>query len=925
MDQDSEEDASDKKLFAELEAAEKIEDSQNQSETSDLDEAEEAAAAAKRNVVINIWGRHGRKVKVHKGKARKSASRKRRSQKSKARKPVNKATRKLKAFLRRKFGGSKAALKSFLRLKFRGNRKAQKAWIRRKFGAKASLRKARKSGKGKARKSGKKSLNKRSKKIHRNGRKIKKLGKKIMKSKAGKVYKVLIAQIRAIARKSAKAIASLERRISKLKNGKGGSKGKSGLRGPRGPRGFPGKNGAALSAAKLKSYDARLNAADKKIAKLSKKARIAGPRGPRGKNGKRGPRGLPGKNGKDSTSLDKAFIAKQMAKFAKQFNQKIAAVAKAARAGNAQALKQIARVSVKLGNQIQSAAKSLNSKIRAARSTTSQMIKATRKALSKQISRVRKMKGPRGAPGKNGKRGARGARGAVGARGPRGFAGARGPQGPRGAPGAPGSGPDTSLIDVCGVSGGDDSSCSRNPGTGFAYAVGDPHYRTWDGAHFDIQPHTYWGEIVLVQHRRMGGGDIEVQTATVPWFHNSWSESEHGHGGPKGNTALAIAAWGNVMVFYARNHLQSYFLNGNQVTWPNHGWTTIAEGIRVAKSGGHFNILIDNGKGRLQLWGYQVGGNNMDIYGHASSSWATGKSLTGAWGDWNGNAGNDQSLINQLNAQGKLSVLGTPRSYFKNKTPRSNPNGQFLLAFDMELDASQNHVIPGKTITMDIQQPTKECPAKAAIVEKTCKGTYGGFHESCSSDICLGVKPEEAGREAHKGQVDAKQIKLLPQQGEKQAGDTCMLLREVKEIKGLPETGGNSFSFATFIKQEGENLQGTIAKKGDEWALESNAQGDIVFTSNGASCTAKSAIGRKYKNIIAVSSGTDRAIKVYVDGKVACAARGKVFDKPLDAPVQLGSISSHIDAKIAKPVYVASGVRSNEIGLFSGKPKCLGA
>ena len=85
------------------------------------------------------------------------------------------------------------------------------------------------------------------------------------------------------------------------------------------------------------------------------------------------------------------------------------------------------------------------------------------------------------------------------------------------------------MLDVCGVSGGDDSSCSRNAGTALAYSVGDPHYRTWDGAQFDIQPHTYWGEIVLVQHRRMGGGDIEVQTAAVPWGHNSWSESRKGH------------------------------------------------------------------------------------------------------------------------------------------------------------------------------------------------------------------------------------------------------------------------------------------------------------------------------------------------------------------------------------------------------------
>ncbi len=223
--------------------------------------------------------------------------------------------------------------------------------------------------------------------------------------------------------------------------------------------------------------------------------------------------------------------------------------------------------------------------------------------------------------------------------------------------------------------------------------MGDPHYRTWDGAQFDIQPHTYWGEIVLVQHRRMGGGDIEVQTAAVPWGHNSWSESTHHTPYPKGNSALAIAAWGNVFVFYARNHLNLYFLNGRQVHWHNHGWTRIAEGTTVYMSGRHFNILIDSAKGKLQNWGYRHGGNNVDFCGHASSSWATGKSLTGAWGDWDGNAGNDQSLIHQLNAQGKLSVLGTPRSHFKNQTRRTSASGQVLPALDMELDASQSHVI----------------------------------------------------------------------------------------------------------------------------------------------------------------------------------------------------------------------------------------
>ena len=67
-------------------------------------------------------------------------------------------------------------------------------------------------------------------------------------------------------------------------------------------------------------------------------------------------------------------------------------------------------------------------------------------------------------------------------------------------------------------------------------------------------------------------------------------------------------------------------------------------------------------------------------------------------------------------------------------------------------------------------------------------------------------------------------------------------------------------------------------------------------------------------------------IKIVVDGKEACSVAGKLFTEPLDAPLNLGSISDHIQAKVAKPTYIASGVRSNEIGLFSKeKPECIGA
>ena len=250
-----------------------------------------------------------------------------------------------------------------------------------------------------------------------------------------------------------------------------------------------------------------------------------------------------------------------------------------------------------------------------------------------------------------------------------------------------------------------------------------------------------------------------------------------------------------------------------------------------------------------------------------------------------------------------------------------------MLAFDMELDESQNRVIPGEQMTIDIEETSKTCPEKAEIVKQNCKGVVGGALLACSGDICLGADPKQAGISAHEAQVQTHQKKLLSQTTATQDGDTCMLLNQVKEFGDLPKNGGKSFSVSMFIKQEGEKLEGAIAKKGTEWTLESNDAGDVTFTSNGKSCKAAKTLGRTYKNVIAVSSSTDRKIKIFVDGQQACSADvTDEFAEPTDAPVQLGSIRKHIDVKIAKPVYIASGIRDSETVLFSEKkPKCIGA
>ena len=289
--------------------------------------------------------------------------------------------------------------------------------------------------------------------IHLHADELKKLGKEIHEKVSesprnhgisGKRFKKLMAKIHAIAKDSVQAISALNKKVDSMEAAERGADGASGAPGPRGATGAPGMNGhdgkdgkpglngepASSSAidslnAKLAAMQKNVDAADKdlsvmhdRIAKLEKSGVGApgkdGRNGADGHNGKDGAPGKNGVNGHDGGSAnDHKFINEMVAKAVADFNVHIAAVDKAAKAGNSDALKQIAALSVKLGDQIHSIATQLDAKITA----------------------VSKTAGP---PGKDGKNGANGHDGAPGKNGINGKDGAPGKDGLNGHDGAPG-------------------------------------------------------------------------------------------------------------------------------------------------------------------------------------------------------------------------------------------------------------------------------------------------------------------------------------------------------------------------------------------------------------------------------------------------------------------------------------------------------
>ena len=325
--------------------------------------------------------------------------------------------------------------------------------------------------------------------IHLHADELQKLGEEIHEKVSespddhgisGMRFRKLMAKIRAIAKDSVQAISALNKKVDSLKAALGdrGSNGASGAPGPRGATGAPGMNGhdgkdgkpglngepASSSAidslnAKLAAMQKKVDAADKdlsamhaKIAKLEKSGVGApgkdgrnGADGHNGKDGHDGRDGAPGKNGVNGhdggSANDHKFINEMVAKAVADFNVRIAAVDKAAKAGNTDALKQIAALSVKLGDQIHSIATQLDAKITAVSKTAGPAGKDGKNGANGHDGAPGKngINGKVGAPGKNGVNGANGKDGAAGKNGVNGRDGANGKNGANGANGKNGA------------------------------------------------------------------------------------------------------------------------------------------------------------------------------------------------------------------------------------------------------------------------------------------------------------------------------------------------------------------------------------------------------------------------------------------------------------------------------------------------------
>jgi len=287
--------------------------------------------------------------------------------------------------------------------------------------------------------------------------------------------------------------------------------------------------------------------------------------------------------------------------------------------------------------------------------------------------------------------------------------------------------------------------------------------------------------------------------------------------------------------------------------------------------------------------------------------------MSGLWGNFDLNAGNDMNLIHHLNNQGKLSVLGTARSYFTDKTPRKNKLGQFLLATESS-SGLDLHVDPGNPVATTSVEIPKD---KVELVQKWCGSLRGKPRAGCNFDIANGAKPQDTFENFHMDAVQEDSKALIKDKCSKLVDSVKVTEKELTFGEGA--SVGTSFAIITWFKFNSpvgpdtkNKYDGEIASRGTVWSLVIQ-DSRPTFSVGDVTCQANDAIASSsWIHIAGVANVPDKKIYLYVNGEEVCSSALTTVPPPSNDAIILPA-SKPADGIIGKTYYTPLNVFKKEI------------
>eukprot|EP00294_Goniomonas_avonlea_P000436 CAMPEP_0114552598 /NCGR_PEP_ID=MMETSP0114-20121206/7208_1 /TAXON_ID=31324 /ORGANISM="Goniomonas sp, Strain m" /LENGTH=1058 /DNA_ID=CAMNT_0001737481 /DNA_START=8 /DNA_END=3184 /DNA_ORIENTATION=- len=457
------------------------------------------------------------------------------------------------------------------------------------------------------------------------------------------------------------------------------------------------------------------------------------------------------------------------------------------------------------------------------------------------------------------------------------------------------------IPDVCGVCNGNESSCAKKRSASTCHAVGDPHYRSFDGYTFNYQ---VTGEFILAKHLN----EFEVQNR----------QRRCPNPMPRCNSGIAVKGGNHIVIVYADWSTSTILVDGSRVRTTRGRRVAISKDLSYTAHATMVDVRYKDARVRVYIRPWSTT-HYIDTYVTAPWRWSSGRSMQGLCGDFDNNR-NDRSIF--ARARGYW-VHGTARSLFRNPKPKA------LAMEDMDeaRDDDDEGEIGGNAA--DAQAEDDGLPhhheklvfktaAQKKLIEEKCSTAHGTDRRDCEWDIINGQPGDERAHTAHTAQLLDHEKYLA-----KCAKITKPQSRAFNSNR-LPEPEHHEgISVAFWFKPEDveSDEKRSVLSKGTALQVTTQSK-QMLVAAGGRDCTVATQLAAGVWHSYVVSISRKGGFSVYVDGNTVkgCTVDEAVTVEENDFPLELGDKGmTPQKGDIAHLYYAPLTVTSDEVKRYANR------